>query len=128
MKRLEGISIKLSFFPKKKPIVKFDFCIAKSPVFTHINASMQGITTIRAFGVEHLLSKEFDVHQDTHSSAYFTFMGCTRTFAFWIDSLSAIYIVIVTYSLVLFFDGKSIILLCSSLIVNNKSVFRILRW
>lgn len=81
--------------------------LAKSPVFTHVNASFQGITTIRAFGVQNILQSEFDSLQDTHSSAYFTFVSCSRTFALWIDTLSAIYIALVIYSFLLFFDGAT---------------------
>ncbi|KOB66206.1 putative multidrug resistance-associated protein, partial [Operophtera brumata] len=39
------------------------------PVFSHLNATLQGITTIRAFGAQEALIREFDNHQDLHSSA-----------------------------------------------------------
>lgn len=36
---------------------------AKSPVFTHISATLRGLITIRAFEAEEVLTEEFDEHQ-----------------------------------------------------------------
>ena len=42
-----------------RPVKRLE-AAAKSPVFSQIASSLQGITTIRAFGAEEMLVKEFD--------------------------------------------------------------------
>lgn len=77
------------------------FCLARSPIFTHINSSLHGLATIRAFGAQKLLKKEFNNYQDTNSSAHYTFLGCSNTFGFWVDVICGIYITLVTCSFLL---------------------------
>ncbi|CAB3248424.1 unnamed protein product [Arctia plantaginis] len=72
--------------------------VTRSPVFSHLNASLQGITTIRAFGAQEALIREFDNHQDLHSSAWYLFIASSRAFGFWLDLVCVIYIAVVTLS------------------------------
>ncbi|KAG0716160.1 Multidrug resistance-associated protein 4 [Chionoecetes opilio] len=72
--------------------------ITRSPVFTHLSTSLQGLTTIRAFEMQQKFMDDFDSHQDLHSSAWFLFLCTTRWFGICLDWLSCIYISIVTFS------------------------------
>lgn len=57
---------------------------------------MKGLTTIRAFGTKQTLQREFDFYQNIHSSIYYTYLGCNRAFATWLDSICVFYVFIVT--------------------------------
>ncbi|KAJ2946364.1 hypothetical protein O0L34_g12402 [Tuta absoluta] len=72
--------------------------VTRSPVFSHLNATLQGITTIRAFGAQEALIREFDNHQDLHSSAWYLFIASSRAFGFWLDLVCVVYIAVVTLS------------------------------
>lgn len=78
---------------------------ARSPVFSHVAASLDGITTIRASGAQFLLQKEFDIHQDLHTRSWFIIIGTSCAFGFLLDVISVLFLAIVTYSFLLADDG-----------------------
>ncbi|KAG5894561.1 hypothetical protein JTB14_021543 [Gonioctena quinquepunctata] len=80
--------------------------ITRSPIYTHLAASLQGLTTIRAFGAEEILTKEFDNYQDAYTSAYFMFLTANRGFGFWLDLYCVIFIALVVVS-ILFVQNES---------------------
>ncbi|PNF26824.1 hypothetical protein B7P43_G17385 [Cryptotermes secundus] len=71
--------------------------ITRSPVFSHLSASLQGLTTIRIFGAQGLLEKEFDRLQDVHSTSHYLFLAANRAFGLWLDSICVVYIALVTF-------------------------------
>lgn len=74
---------------------------AKSPVFSHLNSSLNGITTIRACQAETVLSKEFDKHQDSHTSAWFLTIASRICFGLWLDLISCVFVATVIFSFIL---------------------------
>ncbi|KAG9435895.1 multidrug resistance-associated protein lethal [Apis mellifera carnica] len=75
--------------------------VTRSPVFAHLSATLEGLPTVRAFNAQEILTKEFDEHQDLHSSAWYIFISSSRAFAFWLDFFCVIYITLVTLSFLL---------------------------
>lgn len=70
--------------------------ITRSPVFSHLAASLNGLATIRAFGVEPEFEVKFDEYQDIHSSAWFLFVAASRWLGCSLDWISLGYISVIT--------------------------------
>ncbi|XP_025829254.1 multidrug resistance-associated protein 4-like [Agrilus planipennis] len=80
--------------------------VTRSPVYTHLNASLQGLSTIRAFGAEEALTSHFDEYQNLNSSATYLSIACTRAFGFWLDMICAMFITSVTFSFLMMKNVK----------------------
>ncbi|KAF0769463.1 multidrug resistance-associated protein 4-like isoform X1, partial [Aphis craccivora] len=83
---------------KSKNVVISYISSTRSPVLAHMNASLQGLTTIRAYKAEQILSTEFDKHQDLHSSASHMYTCLNQGFGFWIDIVCLLYLCIIIFS------------------------------
>ncbi|KAH8377694.1 hypothetical protein KR093_006671 [Drosophila rubida] len=91
-----------TFYLKTSRNVKRLEAITRSPIYSHMAASLTGLSTIRAFGAQRVLANEFDNHQDLHSSAFYMFISTSRAFGFWLDCFCIIYIGIITLSCLFF--------------------------
>ncbi|CAL8127066.1 unnamed protein product [Orchesella dallaii] len=96
-----------SVYVKTSRDVKRLESVAKSPVFTHLAATMQGLTTIRALQSQDCSIKAFDEYQDIHSSPWFVFIATTRGFAIWIETLSVTFLTVITFTFLLFVEETS---------------------
>lgn len=84
-----------------------DIISAKSPVFSHIISTMDGLTTIRSTGttVGRLLREEFDRYQDTHTGAWYLTLATSTAFGFTLDLFSSVFIACLCFSFILMDDG-----------------------
>lgn len=78
-------------------------------MFTHISATLNGLSTIRALNAQQILMDEFDNHQDTHSACWYMYMSMQAAFGLSLDFLCLIFISSILFVFVLFDTGKMII-------------------
>uniref|UniRef100_V5G0E4 Putative multidrug resistance-associated protein lethal(2)03659 n=2 Tax=Anoplophora glabripennis TaxID=217634 RepID=V5G0E4_ANOGL len=96
--------IRLVFLATSRDVKRVE-AVTRSPMYTHLSASLQGLTTIRAFGAQEILKVEFDNYQDKYSAAFFMFLSANRTFGFWLDFHCIIYLCLVIVS-ILFIESE----------------------
>lgn len=92
--------------PKEK-IELYSF-LARSPIFSHVNATLQGTATVRAFNATEILEKEFHEFQDLNTSSYYLFINASQWFALSLDAICLVFVTFVTFSFLLLEDCKSI--------------------
>lgn len=72
----------------------------------HVNASLEGLTTIRATKRQNILMKQFDCHQDVHSSASYMYMMSSRAFGFYLDLICVFYVAAIAFTFLICYPGK----------------------
>ncbi|XP_029980719.1 multidrug resistance-associated protein 4-like isoform X2 [Sphaeramia orbicularis] len=77
----------------------------RSPVFSHLSSSLQGLTTIRAFKVQQGFQQMFDEYQDLHSEAWFLFLATSRWFAVRLDGICSVFVTITAFGCIYLRDG-----------------------
>ncbi|XP_031635556.1 multidrug resistance-associated protein 4-like [Contarinia nasturtii] len=75
--------------------------LSRSPIFSHMNATLQGLSTVRAFNASKILEKEFHEFQDYNTSCWYLFICSSRWFALWLDVVCLLFVTFVTYSFLL---------------------------
>ncbi|XP_070149239.1 ATP-binding cassette sub-family C member 4 [Polyergus mexicanus] len=80
---------------------------AKSPIFSHVNSTLSGLTTIRSADAQEIVRKQFDEHQDLHTSTYSLIVTTATMFGFALDIVTIGFIAFVTFSFVALDDGNT---------------------
>ncbi|TKS67158.1 Multidrug resistance-associated protein 4 [Collichthys lucidus] len=77
----------------------------RSPVFSHLSSSLQGLSTIRAFKVQQRFQQMFDEYQDLHSEAWFLFLTTSRWFAVRLDGICSVFVSITAFGCLYLREG-----------------------
>lgn len=64
----------------------------RSPVFSLLSSTLQGLVTVRGFGVESKFEEKFHDSQDLHSASWFLFLTGSRWFGLRLDLMSAMFL------------------------------------
>ncbi|KAJ3652715.1 hypothetical protein Zmor_018655 [Zophobas morio] len=74
----------------------------KSPIYTHVVATIDGLTTIRVSEAQkHSLSK-FERYQDSYNSIRYLHQALHSSYAFWTDFTCMLYVAVVIFFLIIF--------------------------
>ncbi|XP_018565538.1 probable multidrug resistance-associated protein lethal(2)03659 [Anoplophora glabripennis] len=79
----------------------------RSPMIGYLNATMEGLTTARAYEKQTLLIDEFDMHQDLYTSSYYMMQCTNRAFGFVVDIICSTFIAGVVLKFVVFDNGAN---------------------
>ncbi|CAH1108768.1 unnamed protein product [Psylliodes chrysocephalus] len=95
------ILVRWYYLPSGRSLKRLE-ASTRSPMIGHLNATLEGLTTIRSCNVEHLLIQEFDKHQDLYSSAYLMSLSTMRGIGFFMSLISSSFLVVVLAKFMLF--------------------------
>ncbi|KYB26051.1 putative multidrug resistance-associated protein lethal(2)03659-like Protein [Tribolium castaneum] len=96
--------------------------IARSPLIGHLNASLEGLTTIRAFKAYEIIKDEFDRYQDHYTSINYIIHNSMRALAFVLGSMCSVFITVVIVRFLIISNGSY---QCSYHILLSESIGRI---
>ncbi|CAG2110955.1 unnamed protein product, partial [Medioppia subpectinata] len=69
--------------------------LTRSPVYSHVSTTLNGLASVRAFGAQEMFEKQFYVYQDDHSATWMLDLDSCSAFAILIDGLCFVYIAII---------------------------------
>ncbi|KAL5477508.1 hypothetical protein EMCRGX_G024318 [Ephydatia muelleri] len=87
------------YFTTSRAVKRLE-AIARSPVYSHITMTLQGLSTIRALGKEGVVVGQYHRHMNALSQGSYLYLVINRWFGIRIDLLSTVFLACVAYSAV----------------------------
>ena len=71
--------------------------VARSPLYSHISLTLQGLSTIRALGIEERITQDLHLLQDQHAAAWYLYTCLHRWFGLRLDFMAACVVVFAVF-------------------------------
>ena len=97
----------------------FCWLSAHSPMLTHLNASLEGAHSIRAFEAEDRCTKHFYEHYDLYTSCWFTEMAVFGWFQFRNNSISAVFNAVAVFMCVIMAKCEYTLYLLTEMVLEH---------
>ena len=78
----------------------------RSPLYSHISATIQGLSTIRAFHESRRFLNRFHYYQNEHTKAWHMKIAVSRWFGMRIDLIGSSFLTILTFSSIPLADSE----------------------
>ncbi|CAG2107286.1 unnamed protein product, partial [Medioppia subpectinata] len=79
--------------------------LTRSPVFSHVSTTFNGLASVRAFGAQKVFERQFYVYQDDQSATWMLATTASRAFGLITDGLCFVYTVII-FAVFMVFPGQ----------------------
>ncbi|KAF9934457.1 hypothetical protein FBU30_001950 [Linnemannia zychae] len=89
---LGGFVALRSLYMKSSRQVKRIDSISRSPIYSHLSETLDGLTSIRAFGVSKRFMDEHIKTQEDNARAFFAYLGMARWLGYRLDAVSALFL------------------------------------
>ena len=89
---------------------------ARSPVYSHISSTVQGLSIIRAYKEQAKFLNTHHFYQNEHTKAWYLKVATTRWFGMRLDLFGAVFLTFVVFTSVPLADGRELTL--SSSLIN----------
>jgi ATP-binding cassette subfamily C (CFTR/MRP) protein 4 len=80
------------YYLKSARDIKRVEALSRSPLYSHISMTLQGLCTIRAYKMEDIAMTQFHHYQNIHTQAWYLYIASSRWFGYRIDLISSTFI------------------------------------
>ncbi|KAJ1925118.1 hypothetical protein IWQ60_004759 [Tieghemiomyces parasiticus] len=94
---LVGFGLLRRYYMLANRVIKRIESASRSPVYSTLSETLDGLGTLRAFGAGRHFSARFGAALDQNSRAYFVFIGASRWLGFRLDFMSAMFLTLAAF-------------------------------